>query len=93
MSYTVEKEWLLSKLDDSKIRVIDCRFSLGNRDQGKNDYLEGHLPGAVFFDLEKDLSGIPGTHGGRHPLPDLQQFTAKLERAGIDEKTTIVAYD
>ncbi|WP_423798905.1 sulfurtransferase [Neobacillus sp. SAB-20_R2A] len=93
MKNIVTKEWLKQNLNIDTVRIVDCRFSLADPQKGRQEYLEGHLPGAVFFDLEKDLSSPVQTHGGRHPLPDLQELVSKLEEAGIDETTTVVAYD
>lgn len=93
MKFVKDKEWLLKSLSESNVRVVDCRFSLAEPEKGKQEYLKGHLPGAVFFDLEKDLSSPVQVHGGRHPLPLLEEFISKLENAGIDESTVIIAYD
>ncbi|WP_336511347.1 sulfurtransferase [[Bacillus] enclensis] len=86
-------DWLKEHLPDRKVRVIDCSFSLGDSSAGKTTYLKGHIPGAVYFDLEKDLSGHVKEHGGRHPLPNMKNFLRKIENAGIDNDTVIVAYD
>jgi thiosulfate/3-mercaptopyruvate sulfurtransferase len=91
MNFIIEKEWLLKNLQE--VRVIDCSFSLANPAKGKQEYDKNHIPGAIYFDLVKDLSGEVGEHGGRHPLPNIPEFVQKLEQAGIDEKTTVVAYD
>ncbi|MCM3566854.1 sulfurtransferase [Neobacillus mesonae] len=93
MKYIADKESTLKNLHDSKFRIVDCRFSLADKDKGSQEYKKSHLPGAVFFDLEKDLSGVVDIHGGRHPLPNIQELIQKLEEAGIDETVTIVAYD
>lgn len=93
MNFILDKEWLLTHLEKKDVRVVDCRFALANPDKGKTDYDQGHIPGAVYFDLEKDLSAPVSAHGGRHPLPDLEVLKQKLERVGIDEHTSIVAYD
>src|SRR5579875_96310 len=93
VKYVRDQEWLLKNLHDQTIRIVDCRFSLAQPEKGKREYLAGHLPGAVFFDLEKDLSGPVEKHGGRHPLPDMKEFVSKLEAQGIDETKTVVAYD
>jgi thiosulfate/3-mercaptopyruvate sulfurtransferase len=91
MKYVKDKEWLLKNLHH--VRIIDCRFSLAEPNKGKEAYLSNHLPGAVFFDLEKDLSQPASTHGGRHPLPNMKEFICKLEIAGINEHSIIVVYD
>jgi thiosulfate/3-mercaptopyruvate sulfurtransferase len=93
MKYVIEKEWLLNKLDDPNVRIADCRFKLGSPDEGRSLYALNHIPNAVYFDLEKDLSGQVKKHGGRHPLPKLDQLKHALEKAGISRETTVVAYD
>jgi len=92
MNYIIDKEWLLKNLHD-QVRIIDCSFSLGDPANGLQEYEKNHIPGAVYFDLEKDLSGPAGEHGGRHPLPTIHEFIQKLELAGIDESTKVIAYD
>ncbi|MGV3465861.1 MAG: sulfurtransferase [Heyndrickxia sp.] len=93
MKYIKSQEWLVEHLKETNIRVIDCRFILGKPQAGWVAYQNDHIPGAVYFDLEDDLSGEPTEHGGRHPLPDLLPLREKIERAGIDESTTIIVYD
>ena len=89
----LEKEWLMQHLQDPQVRVVDCRFYLGKPDEGRKEYVIDHIPGAVYFHLEEDLSAPVTTHGGRHPLPDVTELVAKLEQAGISTNTTIIAYD
>jgi len=74
-----------------RYRFVDCRWSLEDPDAGRREYLAGHVPGAVFVDVERDLSAPPGA-GGRHPLPSDDQFVAAASRAGIDAGTFVVAY-
>jgi thiosulfate/3-mercaptopyruvate sulfurtransferase len=93
MRFIKSVDWLKKNLHDRNVRVIDCSFSLGNPAAGKTTYLQEHIPGAVYFDLEKDLSGHVKEHGGRHPLPNMKNFLRKIENAGIDNDSTIVAYD
>ncbi|EDL63590.1 sulfurtransferase [Bacillus sp. SG-1] len=88
-----EISWLESKYLDEKVRVIDCRFKLGEPNYGKQLYNENHIPGAVYFHLEEDLSGKMKKHGGRHPLPEVEDFANKLEKSGIENDTTVVVYD
>ncbi|KES07756.1 3-mercaptopyruvate sulfurtransferase [Streptomyces toyocaensis] len=59
---------------------------------GRAAYLAGHLPGAVFVDLDEELASAPGTRG-RHPLPDLAVFGAAMRRAGVSAATPVVVYD
>jgi thiosulfate/3-mercaptopyruvate sulfurtransferase len=71
--------------------VLDCRWALaGGADRAGYD--RGHLPGAVFVDLDRDLAGPPGD-GGRHPLPDPEVFQAAMRRAGVRAGRPVVAYD
>jgi len=74
--------------------VVDCRFTLGQPEQGRRSYDQGHLPGAFFLDLELDLSG-PVTAGltGRHPLPSLDALATRLGQMGVGAGTHVVAYD
>jgi thiosulfate/3-mercaptopyruvate sulfurtransferase len=87
----VSKEWVKDNL--TEVRLVDCRFNLGNSKEGYELYKEDHIPGAVYADLEKNLSGVVSTHGGRHPLPHMPSFKGFLEGIGIDRETTVVAYD
>ncbi|MFD9566590.1 sulfurtransferase [Streptomyces sp. NPDC059994] len=59
---------------------------------GRAEYEAGHLPGAVFVDLDAELAGPPGA-GGRHPLPDVAAFGAVMRRAGVSAGTPVVVYD
>lgn len=89
----ISMERLHEHLHDEHVVVIDCRFELTDESAGRRQYEESHIPGAVYFDLEKDLSGPKEAHGGRHPLPDVDEFAEKLGKAGVDETTNVVAYD
>lgn len=84
---------LRSRLGDPRLRVVDVRFELGQPDAGRQAHALGHLPGAVYLDLERDLSAPVGRHGGRHPLPDVADLARVLGRAGIDERVHVVVYD
>lgn len=71
--------------------LLDIRWQLGGP-HGRPDYDAGHLPGAVFVDLDAELAG-PAGGGGRHPLPDLETFGAVMRRAGVRRDTPVVVYD
>jgi thiosulfate/3-mercaptopyruvate sulfurtransferase len=73
--------------------VVDCRFQLQQPGAGREAYLRGHLPGARFVDLERDLSAPPDTHGGRHPLPTPAAFARRLAAVGVDRDTPTLLYD
>ena len=74
--------------------IVDCRFSLGNTEKGREDYLVSHISGARYAHLDEDLSGpiLPG-ETGRHPLPQVHDFIEKLQGWGISQNTQVVAYD
>jgi thiosulfate/3-mercaptopyruvate sulfurtransferase len=59
---------------------------------GRAEYAAGHIPGAVFVDLDRELAAAPGP-GGRHPLPDLEEFGVAMRRAGVSAGTPVVVYD
>jgi len=73
--------------------IVDVRFQLDDPDAGRRMYLKDHLPGAVYMDLNKDLSSRAEKHGGNHPLPDWKVFVGKIGNLGIDNDTTVVIYD
>ncbi|QDI92406.1 sulfurtransferase [Salicibibacter halophilus] len=93
VDYFVTKEWLYDHLNDPNVVVADCRYDLQDPDAGWEAYRNGHIPGAVFFDLKKDLSGPAAVHGGRHPLPSVDDLTATLNAAGVDHHKHVVVYD
>jgi len=80
-------------LHSAACRTIDCRFDLLQPDKGRAEYQQGHIPGAVYADLDQDLAGPVTADCGRHPLPEATVFKATLERWGIDADTQVVAYD
>jgi thiosulfate/3-mercaptopyruvate sulfurtransferase len=92
MGPLVEPGWLRERLAEPGLRVVDCRFKLGDPGAGERLWREGHIPGAAFLDLDRDLSAEPSEHG-RHPLPDAPVFEAAASRAGISADTRVVAYD
>ena len=88
----VEPAELAERLGQPGLVVVDCRFKLGEPGAGKAAYLEGHLPGASFLDVDRDLSAPPGERG-RHPLPSADDFAVAARQAGISQSSTVVAYD
>ena len=84
--------WLREHVRDSGVRVVDCRFRLGEPGAGEALWREGHIPGAAFLDLDGELASPPGD-AGRHPLPEAATFEAAARRAGIGPGTLVVAYD
>jgi thiosulfate/3-mercaptopyruvate sulfurtransferase len=78
-----------------RARFADCRYDLGEPRRARARYLEGHIPGAAFLDLDTELSdlSVAPEVGGRHPLPTAGQFAEAAARAGIGPDTLVVAYD
>ena len=88
----VSARWLREHIGVPSVRVLDARWYLGDR-RGIDEHARGHLPGAPFVDLDRDLAAPKGRGGGRHPLPSASAFAAVLARLGITATTTVVAYD
>ena len=80
------------RADGRRVVLLDVRWALGD-DRGREQYLAGHLPGAVFVDLETELASPPSPAEGRHPLPSLQRLQADARRWGIRDGDAVVAYD
>jgi thiosulfate/3-mercaptopyruvate sulfurtransferase len=74
-------------------RVLDARFSLADPQSGAQAYAQGHLPGALRADVNRDLADMSVVGHGRHPLPDSDAFAATLGRWGIGPETQVVVYD
>lgn len=75
-------------------RFADCRFDLLDPAAAEREYLEAHVPGAAFLDLDRDLSDLTDAPArGRHPLPSAERFAAVASRAGIGPGVLVVAYD
>jgi thiosulfate/3-mercaptopyruvate sulfurtransferase len=92
----VTADWLVSRLADADVVVLDCRYDLADPDASAAAYRRSHIPGAAFLDLERDLSGRPAAlpnRRGRHPLPDPDAFTRSARAAGVSASSRIVAYD
>ncbi|MDP2133620.1 MAG: sulfurtransferase [Sulfuritalea sp.] len=74
-------------------RVFDCRHDLRNTEYGRQAYVRGHIPGALFLHLDEDLSGTANGSNGRHPLPEVAAFARRMSDCGVDAATQVVAYD
>jgi thiosulfate/3-mercaptopyruvate sulfurtransferase len=74
-----------------RYQFVDCRWELGSPGRGRELYLEGHIPGASFLDVDEDLAAPPGPRG-RHPLPEAGDFAQAASRAGIGAGVFVVAY-
>ncbi|GGO82122.1 sulfurtransferase [Marinobacterium nitratireducens] len=73
--------------------LLDCRYSLADTGYGRRVYGEGHIPGAFYLDLDRDLSSPIGPRDGRHPLPDAAKLNERLRRCGVAPGVQVVVYD
>lgn len=89
----VSPEELASQLVNPELLVVDCRFDLRDPGAGERAYQAGHLPGAFYAHLERDLSDPSRPGRGRHPLPEADAFSATLSRWGVTPRHQVVAYD
>ena len=92
----VSTDWLAQHLGDDGVRVADVRWYLDPARVGRDAYAAGHLPGAVYFDVDRDLSSPGGRRGGplgRHPWPTPERIRDVMTAAGIGPDTLVVAYD
>lgn len=92
----VSTAWLGDHLGDPSVRVIDVRWYLDPERNGRAAYAAGHIPGALFLDIDEDLAAPGGKRGGalgRHPWPEATQVERVMSAVGIDASMTVVAYD
>jgi len=89
----ISAESLAALIGNERLRLFDCRFDLARPDDGRARYLDEHLPGAVYADLNRDLSSAPTPGSGRHPLPAPDAFEARLRSWGVNHDSQVVAYD
>jgi thiosulfate/3-mercaptopyruvate sulfurtransferase len=90
MDTLISAEWLHAHL--SEVVVADVRWYLDGR-SGREAYLAGHIPGAVFVDVDQDLADAPSPARGRHPLPDPHAFARAMGALGIGDEDPVAAYD
>ncbi|MBI5784770.1 MAG: sulfurtransferase [Rhodocyclales bacterium] len=92
-SLLVTADELIAHVGDPNWRIFDCRHDLGNTEYGAAAYAKGHIPGALFLHLDRDLSGAKTGRNGRHPLPDPEVFARRMGECGVGPDTQVVAYD
>ncbi len=73
--------------------LLDCRFKLSEPEDGRRRYNESHVKGAIYVDLDIDMMGKLGEHGGRHPLPDMVEFRKTVEKLGVSDDVMVIIYD
>jgi thiosulfate/3-mercaptopyruvate sulfurtransferase len=90
----ISPEALAPRIGDLDLVVVDVRWYLGKPGAGRSAYDAGHLPGAVFLDLDEDLANLGGFGApGRHPLPTPAAFAATMRAIGVHDGSTVVGYD
>lgn len=89
----ISAEELAALYEEGAPLVIDCRHELADPGKGERAYAEGHLPGAIYAHLDRDLSDLSRTELGRHPLPSADAFAAVLARWGFAQQRQVVVYD
>ena len=89
MTYLISAESLADQGADC---LFDCSFSLADAEAGRALFERGHIPGAVYVDLNLDLSEPPD-HRGRHPMPDRETFAQRMRAVGVNQDSKIVCYD
>ncbi|MBQ0139686.1 MAG: sulfurtransferase [Kurthia sp.] len=80
-------------ITEKEARWIDTRFDLMNVKVGKELYEQGHIAGAVYWDLEQDLSDMTKVKSGRHPMPEKEQLQQLFEKSGLNKTQPIYIYD
>ncbi|HKS14863.1 MAG TPA: sulfurtransferase [Pseudomonas sp.] len=94
LAQLITPQQLAERLDTPGQVILDCRFALEDVDYGQRSYAEGHIAGAHFADLERDLSGrVVKGHTGRHPLPAAERLAERLRGFGLDNDSQVVLYD
>ena len=79
----VSVESLATQLGEGRLRLIDCRFDLRDSGAGRRGFIAAHLPGAIYADLDTDLSDLNIEGRGRHPLPSASTFSEAVSRWGL----------
>jgi len=93
VSQLIQADELATALAAGTAVVVDCRYQLGDSDAGYQAYGRGHIPGAYYVNLAKELAGTGPATAGRHPLPQPADFAQLLGRIGADQGRPIIAYD
>jgi thiosulfate/3-mercaptopyruvate sulfurtransferase len=88
----ISTEMLAAHLEDGWA-IVDCRYDLKDSDWGHAQYVEAHVPGAVYASLSHDMAAAPDGRNGRHPVPSPESMAATFGRLGIGDATQVVLYD
>ena len=91
--YLISAHDLRAALSTEDLVVVDCRFDLADKSAGRTAYEAGHIPAAVYADLDRDLAAPVGPTTGRHPLPDAALLAETFGHLGIGRQSRVVVYD
>lgn len=89
----IDVESVARLIGNPNVALIDCRFDLTDREAGDRAFLAGHIPGARYADMNRDLAAPVTARTGRHPLPDPELLAVRLGLLDIDNDTQVIAYD
>jgi len=89
----ISTDVVAENLNNPAFRIVDCRHSLAQPEQGQVDYTNGHIPGAIYANLDTELAAPISEDSGRHPLPDVDSFIVSLQQWGISNDSQVVVYD
>jgi thiosulfate/3-mercaptopyruvate sulfurtransferase len=89
----ISENMLIKEYDNPDWIIFDARYDLMDKNAGKDAYLQGHIPGAVYVDLHDDLSKPPSLNNGRHPLPTIATMNVLFSELGIHPHMQVVIYD
>ncbi len=93
MKNLVCTKWVKERLGNTDAVIFDCRFSLMDPEYGEKAYKKEHIEGAIKINLDKDLASKVEKHGGRHPLPKVEEFKSFMEDLGVSNNSTVIVYD
>mgnify|MGYP000904850190 CR=1 FL=1 len=89
----ISEDVLFEEYDNPEWIIFDARYDLMDKNAGKDAYVQGHIPGAIYVDLHDDLSRPPSTNKGRHPLPTVETINALFSELGIRANMQVIVYD
>ena len=89
----IKADDLIKILDDEGLVLFDARCDIKDTSYGIGAYNDGHIPNAIFIDIDNDMASSKGHSTGRHPLPDPEKLAEKLSQWGVDNNKQIVVYD
>jgi thiosulfate/3-mercaptopyruvate sulfurtransferase len=93
MKNIISQEWLKNNISKEDLIILDTRAELNDPSYGLNEYNKGHIKGAQFVSMEEVMTGELREHGGRHPLPNMDEFIENMKDLGIEDNSTVVIYD